>query len=72
MNWINFKNRQPIDGQKVLVFTISHEMYMGQYNQNRKVFIIHTPYLNNVDEYYESVCDEFVLYWASPEKPEFE
>lgn len=75
MNWINFKNRQPIDGQKVLVYTESHEMFYCEYKdiheQGEIPWVIIVHQCNGCCED-NLIYKTEILYWTSPDKPEVE
>ena len=74
MNWVDFKFRQPIDGQKVLVYTKDHEIFYCSYNDKDHLgeipwlYIVHkcTGCSDNL------VNKDTIIYWASPQPPEIE
>ena len=68
MNWISFKSRQPIDGQKVLIYTIDNEISYISYKEEDDDFVI-VGSGGCVDDF---VFKDDITHWASPQPPEME
>lgn len=66
MNWVNFRIRKPMDGQRVMIYTTNNEMHYCVYDQTENEFVITL----------HDCCDQYfkdnITHWASPQPPEIE
>lgn len=67
MNWINFRTRKPINGQRVLVYTDDHEIFYCVYKQENNEFCTGNP-IKCCEQYFSNE----ITHWASPQPPEID
>lgn len=66
MNWIRFKTRQPMNGQKIMIYTINNEMFYIFYDEEDSDLII-VGSGGCVDDF---ILKDNITHWASPQPPE--